>query len=150
MTTEQTAQVIQWVEASGKTLKHIFVTHGHGDHWLARACSSRGSRCRGPGRARHDRGHAVSRLTRGPRPCGTSCSLTRFRRLRWSRPHLPTTRKAIDGTRSYLEDAQRLSRSSQSALEFCNAMIERHPTRLNPTALWFWGAQVLFPAAVST
>src|SRR5207302_3566249 len=34
MTTEQTAQVINWVEASGKTLKHIFITHGHGDHWF--------------------------------------------------------------------------------------------------------------------
>jgi hypothetical protein len=28
-------------------------------------------------------------------------------------------------------------------------MMELYPERLNPTALWFWGAQVLFPAAVS-
>jgi glyoxylase-like metal-dependent hydrolase (beta-lactamase superfamily II) len=32
MTTAQTIRVISWVEASGKTLKHIFITH-HGDHW---------------------------------------------------------------------------------------------------------------------
>src|SRR2546430_6914766 len=32
MTTEQTAQVINWLEASGRTLKQIFITHGHGDH----------------------------------------------------------------------------------------------------------------------
>ena len=35
MTTQQAAQVINWVVASGKTLKHIFITHGHGDHWFA-------------------------------------------------------------------------------------------------------------------
>jgi glyoxylase-like metal-dependent hydrolase (beta-lactamase superfamily II) len=34
MTNEQTAQVIKWIEASGRTLKHIFITHGHGDHWF--------------------------------------------------------------------------------------------------------------------
>jgi glyoxylase-like metal-dependent hydrolase (beta-lactamase superfamily II) len=34
MTSEQAAQVIDWVEASGRRLKHIFVTHGHGDHWF--------------------------------------------------------------------------------------------------------------------
>ena len=34
MTTEQVAQVINWVEASGKSLQHIFITHGHGDHWF--------------------------------------------------------------------------------------------------------------------
>jgi glyoxylase-like metal-dependent hydrolase (beta-lactamase superfamily II) len=31
---EQTARVISWIESSGKTLKHIFVTHGRGDHWF--------------------------------------------------------------------------------------------------------------------
>ena len=30
MTTEQTARVINWIESSGKTLKHIFITHGTG------------------------------------------------------------------------------------------------------------------------
>ena len=34
MTTKQTAQVIDWVDASGTSLKHIFITHGHGDHWF--------------------------------------------------------------------------------------------------------------------
>src|SRR5437868_6580914 len=34
MTSAQAAQVITWVEASSKTLKHIFITHGHGDHWF--------------------------------------------------------------------------------------------------------------------
>jgi glyoxylase-like metal-dependent hydrolase (beta-lactamase superfamily II) len=34
MTIEQTAQVINWLEASGRTLKHIFITHLHGDHWF--------------------------------------------------------------------------------------------------------------------
>jgi len=55
----------------------------------------------------------------------------------------------IDETRRYLEDAERLSRTSNTALEFYNAMLELYPERLNPTALWFWGARVLFPATVS-
>lgn len=30
----QIAAVGDWVERSGKTLTHIYATHGHGDHWL--------------------------------------------------------------------------------------------------------------------
>ena len=62
-------------------------------------------------------------------------------------PALDDEPKAIDETRGYLEDAERLAQTSHSALEFYNAMLERYPSRLNPTALWFWGARVLFPAA---
>jgi glyoxylase-like metal-dependent hydrolase (beta-lactamase superfamily II) len=34
MTSDQADQVGKWVEESGKNLTHIFVTHGHGDHWF--------------------------------------------------------------------------------------------------------------------
>lgn len=34
LTTSQGEEIIAWVEASGKRLTHIFVTHGHGDHWF--------------------------------------------------------------------------------------------------------------------
>lgn len=34
LTLEQTAQVVDRVVASGKNLTHIYVTHGHGDHWF--------------------------------------------------------------------------------------------------------------------
>lgn len=34
LTVAQTAEVGDWVEASGKNLTHVFVTHGHGDHWF--------------------------------------------------------------------------------------------------------------------
>src|SRR5262249_4906334 len=37
MTTEQTARVTQWIEASVKTLKHIYITHGPGAHWFGTA-----------------------------------------------------------------------------------------------------------------
>ncbi|KAE8358944.1 beta-lactamase-like protein [Aspergillus caelatus] len=32
----QTEELIQWIEdiAPGKTLKYIYITHGHGDHWF--------------------------------------------------------------------------------------------------------------------
>lgn len=34
LTVDQTTAVGDWVEASGKKLTRIFVTHGHGDHWF--------------------------------------------------------------------------------------------------------------------
>lgn len=33
-TTQQAGEVSDWVRASGKRLTHIFITHGHGDHWF--------------------------------------------------------------------------------------------------------------------
>ena len=33
-TREQTQQVGDWVERSGKRLAYIYATHGHGDHWF--------------------------------------------------------------------------------------------------------------------
>ena len=34
LTSDQAEEVGDWVEASGKKVTHIFVTHGHGDHWF--------------------------------------------------------------------------------------------------------------------
>jgi hypothetical protein len=34
MSIGQTRQVIDWVAHSGKHLKYIYSTHGHGDHWF--------------------------------------------------------------------------------------------------------------------
>jgi glyoxylase-like metal-dependent hydrolase (beta-lactamase superfamily II) len=42
----------------------------------------------------------------------------------------------IQATRQYLTDARRLLQSSESAEEFYQAMLRRHPNRLNPGALW--------------
>src|SRR5262245_10896451 len=33
-TLEQTRQVGDWIERSRKRLTHIYITHGHGDHWF--------------------------------------------------------------------------------------------------------------------
>jgi L-ascorbate metabolism protein UlaG (beta-lactamase superfamily) len=52
----------------------------------------------------------------------------------------------IQATQRYLTDARRLLQSSQSAEEFYQAMLRRHPNRLNPGALW--GAAItLYPTA---
>jgi glyoxylase-like metal-dependent hydrolase (beta-lactamase superfamily II) len=37
LTTAQTSDVGDWVEATGKNLTHVFATHGHGDHWFGGA-----------------------------------------------------------------------------------------------------------------
>src|SRR6266700_1458910 len=47
MTTEQTAQVINWVEASGKTLKHIFITQPRRPLVWHRPATKAFSRCHG-------------------------------------------------------------------------------------------------------
>jgi hypothetical protein len=52
----------------------------------------------------------------------------------------------IQATRRYLTDARDLLESSGSAGAFYEAMLRRHPDRLNPGALW--GAAItLFPTA---
>jgi len=58
---------------------------------------------------------------------------------------LPDDPKTIDETRRYLEDAERLISGSHTAREFYDAMVTLYPDRLNPSALWFWGAKALFP-----
>ncbi|GGS67366.1 MBL fold metallo-hydrolase [Nonomuraea spiralis] len=36
-TVEQTRQAGDWAERSGRNLTHIYITHGHGDHWFGAA-----------------------------------------------------------------------------------------------------------------
>src|SRR5437868_3576752 len=232
MTTEQTAVIIKWIEASGKTLKHIFITHGHGDHWFGTGPLLERfpdvTVLAAPGTIDVMRHHAspVIRAAVWDRsfpdqipaasvaattPPGNSFELEgnelrivevghtdtdnttvlhvpsiglvvagdavyngvhqylvesgnggiqnwinaletiaalQPRRVVASHknPALDDDLRAIEETRSYLEDSERLSRTCHSALEFYNSMMELYPRRLNPTALWFWGAQVLFPA----
>lgn len=38
MTTAQSRVLARWVEASGKNLTTVYVTHGHGDHYLGLGC----------------------------------------------------------------------------------------------------------------
>ena len=58
--------------------------------------------------------------------------------------NLPDDPKTIQDTRRYLEDVERVVASSHNAREFYDAMIKLYPDRKNRSALWFWGAQVLF------
>ena len=235
MTIKQTAPLIDWVRASGKTLKHIFVTHGHGDHWFGTgpllaqfpdvtvfaapgtievmryhaspevraaawdrmfpdqiptasvvATTPPGNTFELEGNELHivEVGHTDTDNTTvlhvpsiGLVVAGDAVYNGVHQYLvesgnggiqKWIKaldtigalqprnvvashknPALDDDPKAIGETRRYLEDAERLSRRAQSALEFYNAMLELYPERLNPTPLWFWGAQVLFPATVS-
>ncbi|HEY0781161.1 MAG TPA: hypothetical protein VGE98_01800 [Thermoanaerobaculia bacterium] len=57
---------------------------------------------------------------------------------------LPDDPKVIQETRQYLEDAERVAASSHDAREFYDAMVKLYPDRKNRSALWFWGAKVLF------
>ncbi|MCM6776377.1 MBL fold metallo-hydrolase [Nocardia sp. CDC159] len=34
-TVDQAQRIGDWIEQSGKRLTHIYITHGHGDHWFA-------------------------------------------------------------------------------------------------------------------
>jgi glyoxylase-like metal-dependent hydrolase (beta-lactamase superfamily II) len=235
MTAEQAAQVINWVAASGKTLKHIFITHGHGDHWFgtgpllerfpdltvfAAPGTIEAMRYHGSPQVRAavwdkmfpdqipeasvvattppdntfelegrelrivEVGHtdtdnttvlhvpSIGLVVAGDAVYngvhqylveGGNGGIQRWIKALYSiaalqprkvvashkNPTLDDDPKAIEETRNYLADSERLSRTSHNALEFYNSMMELYPKRLNPTALWFWGARVLFPAAVS-
>jgi hypothetical protein len=61
-------------------------------------------------------------------------------------PALPDLPETIAATRGYLADVETLATQTGSALEFFEAMPKLHPDRLNPSALWFWGALAMFPA----
>jgi glyoxylase-like metal-dependent hydrolase (beta-lactamase superfamily II) len=37
LTTKQSADLLNWVVASGKNLSAIYITHGHGDHFFGLA-----------------------------------------------------------------------------------------------------------------
>lgn len=235
MTASQTGKVIKWVEASGKTLKHIFVTHGHGDHWFGTGPLLERfpdvTVFAAPGTIEVMRYHASPQVraavwdklfpdqipqasvvaTTPPHNTfeleGNQLRIVEVghtdtdettvlhvpsiglvvagdavyngvhqylvesgnggiqkwisgletiaalqpRRVVASHkdPALDDDSKAIAETRTYLQDAERLSQTSHSALEFYTAMLDLYPERLNPSALWFWGAQPLFPAAAS-
>jgi glyoxylase-like metal-dependent hydrolase (beta-lactamase superfamily II) len=235
MTNQQAARAVAWVEASGKTLRHIFVTHGHGDHWFGTGSLLErfpdATVFAAPGTIDVMRYHASpavraaawDRSFPGQIPAASVVATTppgntfelEGNQLRivevghtdtdhttvlhvpsiglvvagdsvyhgvhqylvesrnggieqWMRaletiaalqprnvvashknPALDDDPSAIAETRDYLQNAERLSRTSNSALEFYDAMIELYPNHLNRTALWFWGAQVLFPTAVS-
>src|SRR6185295_20385873 len=53
LTTEQSQTLLNWVVASGKNLTAIYVTHAHGDHFLASDHCWSVSHM--PGRSRHPR-----------------------------------------------------------------------------------------------
>jgi glyoxylase-like metal-dependent hydrolase (beta-lactamase superfamily II) len=234
MTIDQTARVIDWIEASGKSLRHIFITHGHGDHWFGAGpllkrfpdvtvfASTGTIEVMQYHASPEVRGAVWDRLFPGQISAASVVATTppdntfdlegnelrivevghtdtdktsvlhvpsiglvvagdavyngvhlylvesgngglqkwiealdtiaalQPRRVVASHknPSLDDDPKAIAETGRYLDDVERVSQNTHTALEFYSAMIELHPDRLNPTALWFWGARVLFPAAV--
>jgi glyoxylase-like metal-dependent hydrolase (beta-lactamase superfamily II) len=230
MTTEQSARVARWVQETGKTLRYIYVTHGHGDHWFGTSVLLQRfpdvTVLAAPGTIEVMRYHASpevratnwdssfpgqipdSPVIASSPPDGrfevegnelrivevghTDTDNTTVLHVpsidlvvagdvvyngchqylaesadgglqRWMsaldkvaalQPHrvvashkneaLDDDPKAIPETRRYLEDAERLSRECHTALEFFDGMLKLYPDRLNPSILWFWGAQVLF------
>lgn len=231
MTTEQAARVADWVEGSGKRLRHVYITHGHGDHWFGTSVLLERfpdvAVLAAPGTIEVMRYHASpearatiwdkyfpgqipdSPVVATSPPAGVfelegnelrivevghtdtdnttvlhvpsiglvvagdavynGChqylvesgngglqqwmrALDKVAALQPDRVVASHKNKALDDeptaigeTRRYLEDVDRLSRECHTALEFFDAMLTLYPDRLNPSALWFWGAQVLFP-----
>jgi glyoxylase-like metal-dependent hydrolase (beta-lactamase superfamily II) len=232
MTTGQAALVADWVEGSGKRLQHVYITHGHGDHWFGTSVLLERfpdvTVLAAPGTIEVMRYHASpetratiwdkqfpgqipdSPVVATSPPSGVfelegnqlcvvelghtdtdnttvlhvpsiglvvagdavynGChqylvesgngglqqwmlALDKVAALQPDRvvashknPALDDDPTAIGETRRYLEDVDRLFQECHTALEFFDAMLTLYPDRLNPSALWFWGAQVLFPS----
>ena len=51
-----------------------------------------------------------------------------------------TATRAISETRNYLDSADELLAQPTTAVDFFNAMLERFPDRINPSALWLGAA----------
>lgn len=72
LTRDQTERVGDWITRSGKELSHVYITHGHGDHWFgAGELLRRFPTARSLGAARGDRddapsGHDRTRVEVGP------------------------------------------------------------------------------------
>jgi glyoxylase-like metal-dependent hydrolase (beta-lactamase superfamily II) len=230
MTIDQTERVSRWIDDSGKRLKYIFITHGHGDHWFGTATlvrrfpglsvfASRGTievmrthaapafraqvwdksfpgqipdspllATSPPGNRFELEGNELQIVEVGHTDTdntsvlyvpsiglvvagdvvyngvhqylaesgngGLQAWMKALDTVAALQPHhvvaghknnaRPDDPTAIAETRRYLEDAERLIASSHTAREFYDAMVERYPERLNPSALWFWGAKALF------
>jgi glyoxylase-like metal-dependent hydrolase (beta-lactamase superfamily II) len=227
LTSQQADQVSKWVEDSGKNLTHIFVTHGHGDHWftadmLAKRFGAQVVATAGTIKQMHVNvsiregfwdslfpgqipdapvtavtvpdnrfsleGHEVVIVEVGHsdtddtsvlhvpdlelvvagdviyngvhqflREAGSG-GLDEWRRAidtveelkpRWivaghkNRELDDDATRAIAETKSYLDTVEELLAQHGTALDFFNACLERHPTHLNPGALW-GGAVALY------
>jgi glyoxylase-like metal-dependent hydrolase (beta-lactamase superfamily II) len=233
MTTEQAVRLAGWIKASGRRLRHIYITHGHGDHWFGTApllerypdvsvLAAPGtievmrSNASPQARAAVWDKHFPDQIPEAPvvatTPPGGKFELEgdELRIVEVGHTdtdkttvlHVPSIGLVVAGdavyngvhqylveapnggfqewmraldlvaalqprhvvaghkndaledgpntiaqTRRYLEDAERMSGDCSTAREFFDAMVELYPDRLNRSALWFWGAQVLFPAA---
>lgn len=230
LTTDQAEAVARWVDASGKTLTHILITHGHGDHWFstsvlterfpeAQVVASAGTITRMhrnvaardgfwdrlvphripatpvtaetvPGNRLSLEGHELRIVEVGHSDTDDTSvahvpdlGLVVAGDVLWDGVHqfLPESvrggrdawREAIGAvaalqprfivaghknrerdddaqrvlteTRRYLDDVDELLTRETTALDFFNAMLERHPDRLNTATLW-GGALALYAA----
>ena len=231
LTAAQAADVGDWIESSGRRLRQIYITHGHGDHWFGaipllkrfpgvvvrategttrhmagqntpefradfwdkvfpgqlpsgdidvEVVDDRGFELEGVGLVPIDVGHTdtdattmlhvpqIGLLVAGDvvyngvhlylTESGGAAGIDEWLVALDTAENLkPATVIAghkqqrasdnptqIQATRRYLTDARRLLESSDSAEAFYDAMLRRHPDRLNPGALW--GAAItLFP-----
>jgi glyoxylase-like metal-dependent hydrolase (beta-lactamase superfamily II) len=226
-TREQAYDVSDWVRASNKNLTHIFVTHGHGDHWftagmladkfdaqivatagtieqmhrnvamrdavwdklfpgeipetVVTAVPPENNRIELEGKQLDvvEVGHTDTDATSvlhvpdldlvvagdtvyngvhlylaesangGRDKWRSAIDIVEALKPRWivaghkNRDLDDTAARAISGTRDYLDSADGLLSQHTTALAFFNAMLERFPDRLNPTALWM-GAAALY------
>jgi glyoxylase-like metal-dependent hydrolase (beta-lactamase superfamily II) len=107
LTVEQAHALVDWIAASGKNLTTIYVTHGHGDHFFGIAALD-----------------TIESLN--PRAVIAG----------HKKPGKDDSPGIIEETRQYIRDFDRIAKTSTTARELYDKMLELYPDRANPGSLW--------------
>ena len=153
LTIQDAEQIVKWIEATGKSLTTIYITHGHGDHFFglnpilsafpeARAVTAAAVVPEAQGQLSPDYLQFWTTTFPGQIPAHLTVPGTLDGD---KRPDAPDDDPAaiLGGTKAYLRDFERSLAGSHSAQALVDKMMAGHGDLGNPYTLWT-AAQAVF------